>query len=91
MKKLIIVPLLLLAGCDYAYRYECQDPANFNKQECKPPQCEYEGECSGWLVGQKDPVPSAEQHTDVDGDVLEPVTVTEEAPVEEEQAESEHE
>lgn len=51
MRKLIIVPLLLLAGCDYAYRYDCQDPANFENAECKPPLCQYEGECSGQLVG----------------------------------------
>lgn len=62
MKKLLaITALLSLAGCDYAYRYECQDPANFEKPDCKPPLCEYEGQCSGWLVGQKDPIPNAEK------------------------------
>lgn len=56
MKKAIIVAaLMFLGGCDYVYRYDCQDPKNFDKADCKPPLCEYEGECSAWLIGQKGP------------------------------------
>lgn len=39
--------LLLLSGCGYDghYRYPCQDPANWEKAECKPPVCTANGMC----------------------------------------------
>jgi len=43
----------LLAGCGYDghYRYPCQDPANWEKVECKPPLCTVAGACPEDLVG----------------------------------------
>lgn len=43
-----------LTACDYdgSYRYPCQDPANWEKAECKPPICETEGACPVDLVGE---------------------------------------
>ena len=43
-----------LSGCDFdgSYRYPCQDPANWEKAECKPPICETNGACPVDLVGE---------------------------------------
>lgn len=53
MKKLIFVSLLLLAGCGYEghYRYECQDPENWEAEECNPPVCLVDGMCTETLLG----------------------------------------
>jgi len=42
----IILPLLLIAGCDGHYRYPCQDPANWGKLECNNDVCKAEGSCT---------------------------------------------
>lgn len=56
MQKILGIALLaaLLSGCGYDghYRYPCQDPANWDKDECKPPICKVEGACPEDLVGQ---------------------------------------
>lgn len=49
-KMLILVAGLLVAGCEYRYRYPCQDPANWEKKECQRPQCELDGECTDTLT-----------------------------------------
>jgi hypothetical protein len=38
---------LLLTGCNYdgSYRYPCQDPANWESAECKPPLCDVNNIC----------------------------------------------
>jgi hypothetical protein len=42
----ILLPAaLLLAGCDERYRYPCQDPHNWNKEECQKPYCSANGTC----------------------------------------------
>jgi len=53
MKRLIFSVVLTLAGCGYdgGYRYECQDPNNWNNDECKPPICEATGACTKDLIG----------------------------------------
>jgi hypothetical protein len=40
-----ILAALLLTGCDERYRYPCQDPENWDKQECKKPWCSANGTC----------------------------------------------
>jgi hypothetical protein len=49
---LLALPALLLTGCGYEgqYRYECQDPANWEKAECKAPICTASGTCAVDLV-----------------------------------------
>ena len=44
---------LILSGCGYDghYRYPCQDPANWESAECKPPICKVNGACPEDLVG----------------------------------------
>lgn len=44
---------LLLSGCgltDGKFRYPCQDPANWEAKECKPPVCTVNGACPEDLV-----------------------------------------
>lgn len=45
--------VITLVGCEANYRYPCQDPANWNNEECKKPACVATGECSENLVGQQ--------------------------------------
>ena len=53
MKKLLFISVLLLASCGYdgKYRYECQDPANWEKSECQRPACQVDGACPDTLLG----------------------------------------
>lgn len=50
--ELWLLPMfvVLLFGCENRYRYECQDPTNWNKAECKPPICTASGTCPDMLV-----------------------------------------
>lgn len=53
-KKLLLTSAvaLTLTGCGYDgfYRYPCQDPANWEAAECKPPVCTVSGACPEDLV-----------------------------------------
>lgn len=53
MKKIFFITFLLLAGCGYdgSYRYECQDPQNWETPECNPPLCKVDGACTEALLG----------------------------------------
>jgi hypothetical protein len=46
---------LTLSSCGYqgGFRYSCQDPANWESAECKPPVCEVNGACPEDLVGSE--------------------------------------
>ena len=41
----IMLPLLAATGCEQAYRYPCQDPANWQAPECQRPICEVNRDC----------------------------------------------
>ena len=45
MKYILAVLLLSLVACDERYRYPCQDPENWNEQQCKKPYCSANGTC----------------------------------------------
>jgi hypothetical protein len=72
-KKLFLVTLLsvfALSGCGYQghYRYPCQDPANWETADCKPPVCEVLGTCPEDIVGEEIVNPPAETtQTTTDG------------------------
>ena len=51
MRFLILLPLLLIAGCNSSYRYPCQDPANWGKLECNNEVCEADGTCTKNTIG----------------------------------------
>jgi hypothetical protein len=42
--------LVLLTGCEDRFRYPCQDPQNWELDECKPPICTASGTCPEQLV-----------------------------------------
>ena len=42
---------LSLTGCANKYRYECQDPENWEKESCNPPVCLGYGECINDIYG----------------------------------------
>jgi len=46
---------ITITSCSYdgAYRYSCQDPANWETAECNPPICEATATCSKDIVGEK--------------------------------------
>jgi hypothetical protein len=41
----LFIPIIIAAGCQERYRYPCQDPANWEKAECKKPLCEVHRQC----------------------------------------------
>ena len=49
---LVVAAGMLAAGCEDRYRYTCQDPDNWNKEECQMPRCEAEGFCPDHVVGK---------------------------------------
>lgn len=55
MKRILSVICITLAvascGYDGNYRYPCQDPANWDAEECNPPICKVDGACTKDLIG----------------------------------------
>lgn len=47
----LLICTLVLQGCEYRYRYPCQDPANWKKPECNNEVCRVEGDCTDILLG----------------------------------------
>lgn len=75
MRWLII--LLALAGCEQRYRYACQDPHNWEKEQCQKPICEVNQDCPDhvfsdqkrmepWINGGKG-MPVTDTNTDKGG------------------------
>lgn len=48
---LIIIPLILLAGCEFRYRYECQAPENWGKAMCNNDVCKADSSCATDVFG----------------------------------------
>lgn len=49
--SIFLVVALSSCGYDGHYRYPCQDPANWDTADCKPPICVTNGACPEDLVG----------------------------------------
>jgi len=49
---MIAATILITAGCGYdgGYRYPCQNPDNWELEDCKPPKCTVWGTCPDDLV-----------------------------------------
>ena len=41
----ILSSIALLNGCEDRYRYPCQDPENWNTEQCKKPYCDGDQTC----------------------------------------------
>lgn len=55
---LLIIPItasFIMFGKDH-FRYQCQDPKNWNSEQCKPPICDVTRSCPEHVFkGQRDP------------------------------------
>lgn len=53
LKKFVFISAILLTGCGYdgSYRYECQDPENWEAPECNPPICLVDDMCTEIILG----------------------------------------
>lgn len=66
----LILLAFMLSGCglgDGSFRYPCQDPANWEKSECKPPICTVNGACPEDLIDME-----KLNKTDTTQDVVQP-------------------
>jgi hypothetical protein len=50
MKIVCLIVLVMLSACEDRYRYACQNPENWELDECKPPICTASGTCPEQLV-----------------------------------------
>lgn len=48
----LFVPIASSCGYDGYYRYPCQDPENWEKEECQRPLCEIGTGCTDELIGK---------------------------------------
>lgn len=79
----VVIPLLFISSCGYdgSYRYECQDPENWEAEECNPPLCLVDGMCTETLLGF-DPkkaasIPAQELDTTEESTISEPLETVE--------------
>lgn len=72
--RLLFVPLItiILTGCEYSYRYPCQDPANWGKLECNNEVCKADGTCTEDTIGGKVETPSDISSESITEDSTEP-------------------
>ena len=51
--SLVLIYILALASCgsEGRYRYKCQIPENWKNEECNPPLCLADGQCTKDLLG----------------------------------------
>lgn len=71
LKKFVFISAILLAGCGYegSYRYECQDPENWEVPECNPPICLVDNMCTEIILGFD---PSAETEKTIVQETINP-------------------
>jgi hypothetical protein len=50
----LVLPIVIAAGCSDRYRYECHDPNNWETERCKRPICELHRDCPDMLLGLSD-------------------------------------
>lgn len=49
MKYAVLALAVLLAGCEERFRYDCQNPKFWAKEECQRPMCSINGVCPDQL------------------------------------------
>ena len=50
MRIVCLIVLVMLSACEDRFRYPCQNPENWEFDECKPPICTASGTCTEQLV-----------------------------------------
>jgi hypothetical protein len=52
IKRIVVLAVasLALMACEDRYRYDCQDPDNWQEDICKKPKCVAMGYCTEWLI-----------------------------------------
>ena len=45
-----LVCMFSACGYDGQYRYPCQNPDNWQNEECNPPICKADGTCTEYLI-----------------------------------------
>jgi hypothetical protein len=50
MRVICLMVLIMLSACEDRFRYPCQNPENWELDECKPPICTASGTCPEQLV-----------------------------------------
>lgn len=50
MKYLLILMAFMLTACEDRYRYFCQNPDNFQAEQCQKPRCLFTQMCPEYLV-----------------------------------------
>ena len=48
--SLLIAIIAAMSACQDRYRYHCQDPKNWENEDCKHPKCEATQTCTDYLV-----------------------------------------
>jgi hypothetical protein len=46
---ILAIPIVIAAGCDQKYRYPCQNPDNWETEQCKKPRCEVNRDCPEYI------------------------------------------
>ena len=70
LTSIISLSIVLLSGCQDHYRYPCQNPENFHKEECQKPKCLFTQQCPEYLVA-----PILEKQVNAIQPASEPATV----------------
>jgi hypothetical protein len=53
---ILCLPIAIASGCNERFRYQCQDPDNWEKEVCKMPRCDVTRTCPEHIFkGQRDP------------------------------------
>lgn len=55
LTPLLLCASVMLVGCEQYYRYPCQDPNNWELDECKKPLCEVNRDCPDLIFNGNKP------------------------------------
>ena len=53
---ILVVGIIYVFAAPDVFRYPCQDPANWDLAECKPPLCQATGACTENLISNGDDI-----------------------------------
>jgi hypothetical protein len=50
---ILALPVIIVAGCEDRYRYDCQNPENWNTERCQKPKCEIHRDCPEYIFKEQ--------------------------------------